>query len=169
MNNFQGGSFGFKSFLLKDILSQDLLKTVIMNTNMNICIFFVLSNLTRPSKMGIQHRDPSGTTCVPGHMERFEQREKKISQKKIEPQKQGVSFFCRWLSRLQRSGRTYAKCIFPDVSSIFDRFGILDHQGTFFYHFRPSWTISDHLGPFQTALYNFKPSWTISEHCLIIS
>ena len=35
----------------------------------------------RPSKMGIQHRDTSGTTW-PGHMERFEQREKKKTQKK---------------------------------------------------------------------------------------
>ena len=43
------------------------------------------SIITRPSKMGIKHRDSSGTTCPPGHMERFEQREKKRTQKKIEP------------------------------------------------------------------------------------
>ena len=29
------------------------------------------SYLTRPSKMGVQHRDPSGTNCLPGHMEGF--------------------------------------------------------------------------------------------------
>ena len=37
---------------------------------------------TRPSKMGVYHRDSYGTTCLPGHMERFEQKEKKRTQEK---------------------------------------------------------------------------------------
>ena len=37
---------------------------------------------TRPSKMGVYHRDSYGTICLPGHMERFEQKEKKRTQKK---------------------------------------------------------------------------------------
>ena len=44
---------------------------------------------TRPSKMGIYHRDSSGTTCLPDHMERFEQREKKITQNKYWTIKRG--------------------------------------------------------------------------------
>ena len=67
--------------------------------------------------------DPSGTTCLPGHMERFEQREKKRTQEKDCAQAvcmQNVFFF--------------------NALSIFDRLGILDHLG----HFLPFQTIMDH-------------------------
>ena len=80
--------------------------------------------------------------------------------------------FFRRPSRLWRSGRTFAKCIFSNASSIFDHFGILDHLGPFqtiVDHFRLSWTILDHLGPYWIILNNIGP-WhnflTILDHFL---
>ena len=63
-------------------------------------------------------------------------------------------------------GRTFAKCIFSNASSIFDHFGILDHLGPFQTmsdHFRPSWTILDHLGPNWTILDHLGQYWTVAQ------
>ena len=34
-------------------------------------------------RWGYKHRDSYGTTCLPGHIERFEKKEEKKTQKKI--------------------------------------------------------------------------------------
>ena len=97
---------------------------------------------TRRSKMGVEHRDSYGRTSLPCHMERFEQKEKKRTQKKDWTIEMGRMverfFFCCKPSRLRRSGWLYKKMYLPLFfsSSISDNILIIsDNFLTFSDHF----------------------------------
>ena len=91
-------------------------------------------------------------------MERFEQREKKRTQKKIEPKKWGgwssVSFFSAGLRPFGAQAVHLLNVIFLPMLqaslTILESWTILDH-------FRLSWTILDHLGPYWIILNNIGP------------